>query len=81
MLNLPSYNPNARAQLDFAHLRNRAVTDTFEPGSTIKPFTLALALAKTKLTPSSIINTAPGYLKINQSTIRDLKNYGKLNIS
>ncbi len=60
LANLPTYNPNNRAKLVGAQLRNRAVTDEFEPGSTLKPFTIGLALDQGKVTPTTIIQTAPG---------------------
>jgi cell division protein FtsI (penicillin-binding protein 3) len=71
MANVPSYNPNSRlpqAQRDF---RNRAVTDSFEPGSSMKPFTIALALESGKYTPTSTIDTHPGYMSIGGFEIRD----------
>ena len=71
LANLPTYNPNNRAQLSGAQLRNRAVTDTFEPGSTLKPFTIAAALELGRITPQSKIQTAPGTLTIGSATIRD----------
>ncbi len=69
--NLPSYNPNNRAQLSGAQLRNRALTDTFEPGSTLKPFTVALALELGRVSPRTAIPTAPGTLQLGRFTIRD----------
>jgi cell division protein FtsI (penicillin-binding protein 3) len=71
LANMPSYNPNNRARLTGAQLRNRVITDLFEPGSTLKPFTVALALESGKLRPSSIVHTAPGRLTLAQYTIRD----------
>jgi cell division protein FtsI (penicillin-binding protein 3) len=71
LANLPSYNPNNRAKLTGAQLRNRALTDTFEPGSTLKPFTVALALELGKATPSTMVQTAPGKLTIAGYTISD----------
>lgn len=80
MVNQPSYNPNDRSNLNVAHLRNRATTDTFEPGSTMKPLTIAAAMASGKYTPESRIDTSPGYLRVKGSTIRDHKNYGVLDL-
>ena len=71
LANLPSYNPNNRASLAGASLRNRAVTDAFEPGSTLKPFTIALALESGRISPSTTIPTAPGSLMIGAALIRD----------
>ena len=71
LANVPSYNPNNRARLSGAQLRNRAVTDIFEPGSTLKPFTVAVALETGKLAPASPVATAPGQLTIANYTIHD----------
>lgn len=71
LANVPSYNPNNRARLDGARLRNRAITDVFEPGSTLKPFTIALALETGKLSPGTLISTAPGRMTIANYTIHD----------
>jgi cell division protein FtsI (penicillin-binding protein 3) len=71
LANFPTFNPNNRSKLAGAQLRNRALTDTFEPGSTLKPFTIALALEAGRLKPESVIQTAPGTLSISGSTIRD----------
>ncbi len=80
MVNQPAYNPNNRKALSAERLRNRAVTDVFEPGSTVKPFTVAAALESGKFTPSSVIDTNPGSLKVASFTIRDHKNYGKIDL-
>jgi cell division protein FtsI (penicillin-binding protein 3) len=71
LANLPTYNPNNRAKLNGAQLRNRVLTDNFEPGSTLKPFTVALAMEMGKLTPQTRIDTAPGTLTIANYTIHD----------
>jgi cell division protein FtsI (penicillin-binding protein 3) len=71
LANLPSYNPNNRAKLTGGQIRNRAVTDAFEPGSTLKPFTVALALEAGRVAPTTTIQTAPGSLTIGPATIRD----------
>jgi len=71
LVNFPTYNPNNRSRLAGAQLRNRALTDTFEPGSTLKPFTIALALEAGRVRPESVIQTAPGTLIIGGATIRD----------
>jgi len=71
LANLPTYNPNSRQRLAGAQLRNRTLTDTFEPGSTLKPFTVALALESGRVRPNTVIQTAPGSLSVGASTIRD----------
>jgi len=81
MVNQPSYNPNNRTKLDSYRLRNRAVTDVFEPGSTIKPFTVAAALESGKFQSNSIVNTNPGYFHIGKYIVQDEKNYGRINLS
>ena len=72
LANMPSYNPNNRARLTGAQLRNRVITDLFEPGSTLKPFTVALALESGKITPATVVATAPGRMTLANYTIRDL---------
>ncbi len=71
LANYPSYNPNRRVNLSGEQLRNRALTDSFEPGSTMKPFIAALALEKGMVKPSTPIQTAPGRITIGGSTISD----------
>ena len=70
LANMPTYNPNSRVGLTGAQLRNRVFTDTYEPGSTLKPFTVALALEKGLVTPNSMLDT-PNKLTIGPSTIGD----------
>lgn len=81
MVNQPSFNPNNRASFESANYRNRAVTDVFEPGSTMKPFTVAAALELDRIKPKTMINTAPGYLRVGNNTIRDAVNYGEIDIT
>jgi cell division protein FtsI (penicillin-binding protein 3) len=81
LVNVPSFNPNNRAHLTGAQLRNRVITDAFEPGSTLKPFTVALALEIGKVTPSTSIATAPGRLTIANYTIRDVHPAGALTVA
>jgi cell division protein FtsI (penicillin-binding protein 3) len=81
MVNQPSFNPNNRASFDSHNYRNRAVTDVFEPGSTMKPFTIAAALDLGKIKPKTVISTAPGYLRVGNATIRDAVNYGDIDIT
>jgi cell division protein FtsI (penicillin-binding protein 3) len=80
LANLPTYNPNNRAKLAGGQLRNRAVTDEFEPGSTLKPFTIGLALDQGKIKPTTIIQTAPGTLTIGPATIRDAHPGGAMTV-
>ena len=81
LANWPTYNPNNRSSLSGAQLRNRAVTDTFEPGSTLKPFTAALALEKGKFRYDTPINCAPGKLTIGTATISDAHPHGVLTVA
>ena len=78
LANYPSYSPDNRKNLTGAQLRNIAITDTFEPGSTMKPITVAMALEAGKVTPQTQIATAPGTYKLDKFTIRDTHNYGTL---
>ncbi len=71
LANLPAFNPNNRATLDVRRARNRAITDTFEPGSTLKPFTVAAALEAGVIKPDTVLQTAPGYLTVGDATIHD----------
>lgn len=80
VVNWPSYNPNDRSRLTMDAVRNRAVYDSFEPGSTMKPFTTALALELRKVTPRTVIETAPGKLKIGPDTIGDSHFLGALTV-
>lgn len=81
LANLPTYNPNNRTKLSGAQLRNRAFTDTFEPGSTFKPFTVALALDKGHVRFDTPIQTAPGRLTIGSATIHDAHPHGVLSVA
>ncbi len=81
LVNLPTYNPNNRETLSGAQLRNRALTDTFEPGSTLKPFTAALAMEKGKFRPDTVINCAPGRITIGSATISDAHPHGALTVA
>ncbi|MCZ2405658.1 MAG: penicillin-binding protein 2 [Burkholderiales bacterium] len=80
LANYPSYVPDKRQNLSGEQLRNRALTDTFEPGSTMKPFTIALALETGRVKPNTVIDTTPGRLTITGSTISDTHNYGVLTV-
>ena len=81
MVNQPSFNTNDRSQLRPGVTRNRAVTDVFEPGSTMKPFTMAAALESGKWNPSDRVDTAPGQYAVQGKLIRDMNNYGSLDLS
>lgn len=81
LANWPTYNPNNRESLSGAQLRNRAVTDTFEPGSTLKPFAIALALDNNKVRYDTVINCAPGRLTIGTATISDAHPHGALTVA
>ena len=80
MVNQPSYNPNQRSQR-YEHMRNRAITDFFEPGSVIKPFAVAAALESGQYDRTSQVETAPGQHKVGAYTIRDAVNYGTLDLT
>lgn len=83
MVNQPSFNPNSRRNLTANAVRNRAIADTFEPGSTVKPFTMLAALESGRYTPNSIIDTSPGQLRIEgkPEPIYDIVNYGQLSLT
>jgi cell division protein FtsI (penicillin-binding protein 3) len=81
MVNQPSFNPNNRKQLQPASLRNRALIDMFEPGSTMKPFGMAAALTSGQYSPTDVINTSPGYFPIGRYTIHDHRNYGAIDLN
>jgi cell division protein FtsI (penicillin-binding protein 3) len=81
LANWPTYNPNNRQHLSGAQLRNRAITDTFEPGSVMKPFTAALALERGKVRFDTVINCAPGRLTIGSATISDAHPHGALTVA
>ncbi len=80
MVNQPSYNPNNRIDLDLAAVRNRALTDVFEPGSTVKPFTVGVALQTGRYSAESTIDTSPGFVRVGNFTIRDPRNRGVLKL-
>jgi len=79
MVNQPSYNPNYRHRGEASNLyRNRAVTDAFEPASVLKVFSMASILEHSDFTPDSMVNTAPGFLRLQGGTVRDIHNHGML---
>ena len=79
--NYPSFTPSERKNLTGQQLRNRALTDTFEPGSTMKPFIAAWAMETGRVTPNTVIQTAPGQINITGSTIRDAHPHGALTVA
>lgn len=81
MVNQPSYNPNQRNSYKPSQMRNRAVTDVVEPGSTMKPLTMVAALESGKYNMRSTIDTSPGYLVVEGKTITDHSNYGVLDLA
>lgn len=80
MVNQPSFNPNRRGDLKARRYRNRAVTDVFEPGSTLKPLTVAAGLEEGGYEVTRTIDTAPGSLRVQGKRIKDIRNYGTLNL-
>jgi cell division protein FtsI (penicillin-binding protein 3) len=81
MVNHPTYNPNARRNLKPQQTRNRALTDVFEPGSTMKPLTLVAALESGLFTPDTLIDTSPGWVKIGRKILPDPVNYGEITVA
>ena len=81
MANYPSFNPNDRDQYQAYKLRNRAITDTFEPGSTVKPLVVASALINKKADADEIVNTSPGWMNVGGRRVRDGHNYGKMSLA
>lgn len=81
MVNVPSYNPNNRPSRMGELQRNRAVTDTFEPASTVKPFGVSLALESKKISPSTMIDTYPGWVKIGKNIVRDHESNAWLSVA
>ena len=81
MVNQPTYNPNDGAQRMAERYRNRAITDIFEPGSSIKPLVVSAALESGRFRPSSVINTAPGYVDVGVKRIEDTRNLGRVSLT
>lgn len=81
IVNHPVYNPNNRESLDPASTRNRALTDEFEPGSTVKPLTLVAALESGRYTPDTIVDTSPGRIRVGRKVLPDPRNYGELTLA
>lgn len=80
MVSAPDFNPNDRAQLKSGLIRNRSIADAFEPGSTVKPFAVAMALDAQAIQPDTVIETDPGHYYIGRSRINDTKNHGALTV-
>lgn len=81
MVNQPAFNPNDREQLAAGRYRNRAATDIFEPGSSIKPFIVAAALASGRFHERSVVDTAPGFVKVGIKVIEDKHNLGTIDLA
>ncbi len=81
LANYPGYNPNNRSNTSSKEMRNRAITDLFEPGSTMKPFTIATALETGKVTPNTVINTEHGVFKVGNRTIHDAHEESMLTVA
>lgn len=81
MANQPSYNPNNRAGLDPRGLRNQAIVDVFEPGSVMKPLAMAAIIESGRFDRNTVVDTSPGWMRIDQFTIRDVRNYGQLDLA
>ncbi len=81
MVNQPGYNPNDLVGEDGDRRRNRALTDTMEPGSTVKPLVVAAALERGLVSPKTTIRTAPGTLKVSNGLVRDVHSYGTLDVT
>jgi cell division protein FtsI (penicillin-binding protein 3) len=81
MANQPAFNPNARGAVERAALRNRAVTDVFEPGSAFKPFPIAAALEQGGWRPRTLVDTSAGFIKVGANVIRDEKRFGLIDVT
>ena len=81
MVNQPAYNPNNRSDMKAYKMRNRVLTDMVEPGSTLKPFAVAAALESGLFNRNSVIDTAPGYLRLGRDQVKDPSNYGAIDVT
>lgn len=81
MASQPSFNPNNRENIKYDSVRNRALVDSFEPGSTVKPFTMLAAIESGKYHPSTAIETSPGYIRVDGKFIKDFRNYETLDLT
>ncbi len=81
MANQPSFNPNNRASMTAANMRNRAIIDLIEPGSTMKPLAMVAALESGRYKPETQIDTRPGWLRVDRKTLKDPVNYGVMDLT
>ncbi len=81
MVNYPVYNPNSRKRVQASHMRNRAMTDVYEPGSTMKSLTLVAALESGRYTVDTLIDTSPGRIRVGRKVYPDPRNYGEITVS
>lgn len=81
MVNVPSFNPNNRTHHNPKQYRNTAVTDVFEPGSTLKTFSVAAALTSGQYQPDTPVDTSPGWMMVGRNRVKDYRNYGPLDVS
>ena len=81
MANSPSFNPNNRNEFQSYRYRNRAITDSYEPGSTVKPLSVIAALERDHIGSNSMINTSPGWMQIGGRRVRDSRNYGEISLT
>ena len=81
MVNYPVYNPNSRRGMKPASMRNRAMTDVYEPGSTMKSLTLVAALESGRYTPQTVIDTSPGRIRVGRKVYPDPRNYGEITVT
>lgn len=81
MVNQPAFNPNNRRQMAGGAHRNRAMTDAYEPGSTVKPFTVAAALESGEFRPDTVLNTHPGTMRVAGHTVRDIRDFGRIDLN
>ena len=81
MVNYPVYNPNSRKGVKPSHMRNRAMTDVYEPGSTMKTLTLVAALESGRYTPDTVIDTSPGRIRVGRKVYPDPRNYGEITVT
>lgn len=81
MVNYPVYNPNSRRGVKSSSMRNRAMTDVYEPGSTMKPLTLVAALESGRYTTQTLVDTSPGRIRVGRKVFPDPRNYGEISVS
>ncbi|MFS1702020.1 peptidoglycan glycosyltransferase FtsI [Aestuariibacter sp. GS-14] len=81
MVNAPSFNPNDRSDISPHRMRNRVITDAFEPGSSLKPLAVLSALEFGVVKPNDIVDTSPGWMRLGGSLVKDVRNYGKLSLA